>query len=203
MRKILLPFFTMLLTAGSCFAQDSTAAEVGNVTRISFLDPGISYEKAIGTNRTLYGQAFLQTSAYIGFSDALGTRAGIQFYPSLSLQYRHYYNSAKRAAKGKRTEMNSLNYIAPVIDALILKDEVSWDYSRTRNYHGLYTIGAVWGLQRNYAKHFSLDLSLGLGYYIRNGKSVDVLTGKQYRYTESGITPTSRLSLGFWLNQKK
>jgi hypothetical protein len=98
----------MLITT-TCFSQDTIKTDIRDVTKATFLDPGITYEKRIGKFQSLYARAFLSTAIYIGYSSTFGNTSGIDFYPALALQYRYYYNAVKRKAKGKRTEMNSLN----------------------------------------------------------------------------------------------
>ena len=127
MNKILSQFLLclFLLLSVSSFTQDTKVADVTDVIKANFFDPGISYEKRIGESQTLYGQAFLSTSIYIGYSSALGNMSGVDIYPALTLQYRYYYNGNKRAEKGKRTAMNSLNYIGIVTEADFYTDR-SW-----------------------------------------------------------------------------
>ena len=62
------------------------------------------------------------------------------------------------------------------------------DYNSQLN-NGLLNTGVVWGFQRNYPSHFSLDLNIGLG-YVKAG-------------TVNGISPIGELNIGFWLGKKK
>ena len=106
----------VILISANCFSQKDINTDIRNVTKITFFNPGVSYEKKIGKLQSLYAQAFLSTSIYLGYSSSLGSTSGINMYPALALQYRYYYNAARRKAKGKRTEMNSLNYVSALVE---------------------------------------------------------------------------------------
>ena len=187
-----------LLISSACFSQDTKTIDVTEVTKANFFDPGISYEKRIGNLQTLYGQAFLATSIFIGYSTSLGNISSVDVYPAITLQYRYYYNGNKRSAKDKRTEMNSMNYISVVTEAGFYKDH-RYELDRSRI---MKTLGAVWGFQRNYPKRFSLDINLGIGYAFTKetifngpGQYEDIWFGE--------LTTVGQISLGFWLNKKR
>jgi hypothetical protein len=194
--KKICPFFLILISA-NCFSQEKTINDIRDITKAAFLDPGISYEKRIGKLQSLYGQAFLSTSAYIGYSDALGNTSEINFYPALALQYRYYYNWAKRNAKGKRTEMNSLNYISAITETAFYKENVTGQ----NDLRNLNTLGIAWGLQRNYPKRFSLDLNFGLGYAFTKETTIND-TGDFITKNAGEFTTIGQISLGFWLNKR-
>jgi len=94
-----IPFLLLLFAVTNCFSQNDTKTDIRDVTKLNFFDPGISYEKRIGKLQSLTAQAFLSTSIYIGYSDALGNTSGIDVYPALSLQYRYYYNGVKETPR--------------------------------------------------------------------------------------------------------
>ena len=168
------------------------------MTKLNFFDPGFSYEKRIGKLQSLTAQAFLSTSIYLGFSSSLGNTSSIDVYPALSLQYRYYYNAAKRNAKGKRTEMNSLNYISAITEVDFYNEEIPNDEREPR---ALKIIGLAWGFQRNYQKRFSLDLSLGLGYAFYK-QTVINYTGEYITENKGSFTNIGQIGLGFWLNKR-
>ena len=190
-------WFLILFFAGNnCFSQDKSQADIVNITKLTFLDPGISYEKRIGKLQSLYFEAFMSISGSIGYSDALGNTSTFYLDPSLALQYRYYYNSEKRQSKGKRTDMNNLNYFSAIIETVFSKRRVSSNYFEERDHRTINTIGLVWGIQRNYKSRFSLDLNLGPGYYFTKatvGGTIHV----------SGFTTIGQLNFGFWLNKRK
>ena len=105
-------FFSTLISYG----QEKTETDIINLTKITFLNPGISYEHRIGKLQSLYFQAFMNTSAGVSYSSSFGWNSGIYFDPALTAQYRYYYNAKKRESKGKRTEWNNLNYLAGISD---------------------------------------------------------------------------------------
>ena len=105
--------------------------------------------------------------------------------PAAHLQYRYYYNYAKRTAKKLRTELNSLNYIAPSFSVSNLRPV------KGGNRNWITQTGVLWGIQRNYASRFSLDLSLGLAY----------LSGASGVSNNNKINPAGNFSLGFWLKK--
>ncbi|MEP7254024.1 MAG: hypothetical protein ABI683_16635, partial [Ginsengibacter sp.] len=108
--KIIL--FLGITVSTNCFCQDKESTDITDVTKATFYSPGISYEKRIGKFQSLYAQVCMATSFGIGYSEALGNTSYMRFDPAAILQYRYYYNAAAREAKGKRIEMNSLNYVS-------------------------------------------------------------------------------------------
>ncbi|ULQ50865.1 hypothetical protein [Flavihumibacter fluvii] len=188
-------------------AIDSQAQSVDNTTlsqvvRVNILNPGLSYELPVSRMQTLLMAGGLNTSFGVGFSSSLGTSAFISFVPGVNAQYRFYYNARKRHEKGKRTAMNSLNYIAPAYEVLFSAYNVDEDaIDEESHVRPIHTIGAVWGIQRNYKTRFSLDLSLGIGYQIAESTYYDAVD--QY-YTSIKGTPTAiiKLQLGIWVNKK-
>ena len=196
-KKIL--FNLAILVPAICFSQEDLNTGIQNITKANFLSPGISYEKKIGKLQSLHAQAFLSTAISLGYSSALGSSSSIDFYPALGLQYRHYYNAAKRKAKGNRTEMNSLNYVAPLINTTFHREYTSWDGDK--KLRALTLFGAAWGLQRNYQNRFALDLNLGVGYLV--GKETSLDEDEQYITKNVGeFTNLVQISLGFWLNRR-
>ena len=200
MKKIIYKTFlsSFIFLSVSCYGQDTKTADVTDVTKANFFDPGISFEKGIGNLQTLYGQAFLSTSIYIGYSSALGNISSVDIYPALTLQYRYYYNASRRTMKGKRTAMNSLNYISIVTEAYFYTDK-SWDQDVSRT---MKIFGTAWGFQRNYPKRFSLDFNIGIGYAFSK-KTVMSLPGEYISISFAELTTLGQISLGFWLNKKQ
>jgi hypothetical protein len=191
-------FCTLLFLFISSFGQNKEDADVTDVIKANFFDPGISFEKRIGQSQTLYGQAFLSTAIFIGYSSSLGNISSVDVYPALTLQYRYYYNGNKRTSKEKRIEMNSMNYISIVTDASFYKDN-RYDLNKSRI---MKTFGAAWGFQRNYSRRFSLDINVGIGYAF--GKETILIYPDSYSdISYSDFTTLGQISLGFWLNRKK
>jgi hypothetical protein len=189
----------MILISATCFSQNDKNTDIRNVTKVTFFDPGISYEKKIGKLQSLYAQAFLSTAISLGYSSSFGNTSSINGYPALTLQYRYYYNAAKRKAKGKRTEMNSLNYVSALAETDFYRENVS--SNGEKKLRALKIFGAVWGFQRNYRKRFSLDLNLGVGYVYK--KETTINDAGQYATKNVGeFTNVGQIGLGFWLNRR-
>ena len=192
------PFLLLLLASANCFSQDDTNTDIRDVTKATFFSPGISYEKRIGKLQSLTAQAFLSTTIAIGYSSSLGNTSHIDMYPALSLQYKYYYNVAKRKEKGKRTEMNSANYISAITEIDFYEDPILPE----KEIHTQKIIGVSWGFQRNYPSRFSLDLSFGLGYIF--SKQTTINDAGQYITKNIGeFTNVGQIGLGFWLNKRK
>jgi len=189
----------VILISANCYSQKDINTDIRNVTKITFLNPGVSYEKKIGKLQSLYAQAFLSTSIYLGYSSSLGSTSGINIYPALALQYRYYYNAARRKAKGKRTEMNSLNYVSALVETDFYRENVSSNGEKQLRASKIF--GAVWGFQRNYQKRFSLDLNLGVSYVY--SKETTINDAGQYITKNVGeFTNLGQIGLGFWLNRR-
>lgn len=191
-------FCFLLFISNTCICQDTKNIDVTDVFKANFFDPGISYEKRLGKSQTLYGEVFLSSSFYIGYSSSLGNLSSFNIYPALTLQYRYYYNGDKRANKGKRTAMNSMNYLGIVFEADLYTDR-SWDQDVTRVFKNF---GTVWGFQRNYSKRFSLDFNIGLGYAFSK-KTVMGYPGEYSEIKFGEWTTLGQISLGFWLNKRE
>jgi len=190
------------LAATVSYGQSIEQAPVSTVFRVNVLNPGLSYELPLGQHQTAIFSGGVNTSFGLGFSSSLGTNAFIYFNPGFGAQYRYYYNSRKRTEKGKRTELNSMNYVAPVYSVIFTDGQISENaFLEEENSRPVHTVGAVWGLQRNYKSRFSLDLNLGLGYVF--GKSTFYGINDQVEQRTSGnVTAIIDIELGFWLNKR-
>lgn len=120
----------------------------------------------ISNESQLYQNFILKSE--IGF--IAGFRDGI-FYekplylvvPSFTLQPRWYYNLNKRHSKGKRTRLNSGNFLAFETALLPLGLTIS-NYGNTTNINYL-TTGFSWGVRRSWS-WFNFETSVGYNYYI-------------------------------------
>jgi hypothetical protein len=179
------------MNLNTAFTQSENERGIINVTKISFLSPGFSYEQKIGRFQTLYGRVFLSPSGYVGYSGTLGSTSHLYLDPAITIQYRYYYNAVRRAAKGRNIAMNNLNYLAPVFKTT---------FNAENSGRSIHKTGVVWGFQRNYRGRFSLDLNLGLGYaFAREGRTNNgEITVEQI----SEFTTIGQLNLGIWLNRR-
>jgi len=202
MRIKKITFLFLLIISINSFAQEKMQTDIVNITKVTFLDIGISYEKKVAKFQSILGQAFMNTSISIGYSSSLGNTSSIKFDPALSLQYRYYYNYNRRQKKGKRTEMNSLNYLSPTFVTILTKKRISMSHYVENNRRPINTVGVVWGIQRNYNKRFSLDFNLGLGYLFTTASLPDN-TGQTIKENIERFSTLGQLNLGFWLNRRK
>lgn len=190
-----------ILVSTNCFCQNNESADVTDITKATFFNPGISYEKRIGKLQSLYAQIFMNTSIAISFSEALGNTSSIYFDPAVSFQYRYYYNFKARGDKGRRTEMNSLNYIAGALETTFSQESISSSYLTEKDRRAIKVFGIVGGFQRNYPKRFSLDINFGPGYRYTRVTTMNN-TGQLITKNAGQFTAISQLNLGFWLNKR-
>lgn len=196
----LIILFVILLAPFKSISQENDKAAVTNVSKLTLFNPGFSYERKIGNRQSLYGHIFMNTSFSYSYSSSLGTDFHLYFDPSAALQYRFYYNGNRRAAKDKRTQMNSMNYINAVFQSVFSKHPFYTGISET-HYRAINSLGLVWGFQRNYQKRFSLDLYAGLGYTF--ARSIYQLDPQVARKGFGTISPLGQINIGFWLNKKR
>jgi hypothetical protein len=199
LRQICLP--ALMILTSHVFCQQRTNVDVTRVTKVAFLNPGLSYEDKVGRLQTIYVTAFLATNASYSYSSSLGTYSSIYWDPAVMAQYRYYYNAAAREAKGKRTEKNSLNYIGPLVEVTFTKAAMTDESYEEDSRRAVSKIGFVWGIQRNYFGRFSLDLNLGLGYFFTKGTELDY-NYQLSRISQSAFTGLGNLTLGIWLNKR-
>ncbi len=193
-------FTFLLFFTSSAFAQDTTSV-ITNVTRITILNPGISYEMKTGKTSAIYVQAYTTTLSSIGYSSTFGWSTQFQFDPSLTLQYRFFHNIKRRLDKGKRIEKNSLNYIAPVYQMSFSKNALSDGvYVNNNNRRPINELGVVWGMQRNYAGRFSLGINAGPGIFF--GKDRIQEPTESYTVNITEFTIVAHLELAIWLGRK-
>ena len=171
---ILLLLFCPLINA---VAQDVPSVEK-NQFKINVLLPGFVYEHGFDQKNTLYSEL----SFGIGYRNNDFYGSAWSFYPTITEQFRHYYNLEKRASKGKVTAHNSGGFIALNANYNFRPISSNEAYSSTET---SFTIAPVWGFQRTYKGNFNLGLNLGAGYTI-NSYSED-----------SGFAPVINFSLGW------
>lgn len=198
--KLICSGLLLLATVAAFSQQDET--DVTNVTKVTIINPGLSYEARIGKFQTLYMQGFMSMSGYFSYSDALGTESAFYFDPAADIQYRYYYNGRKRFEMEKRTEMNSMNYVTVMSEFIFSKMRLTTDYVDESKRRAISRFGIGWGFQRNYAQRFSLDLNLGLGYLLSKGTSYN-WNGQLTTKTISTPTFMGQFNIGFWLNKSK
>lgn len=189
----------ILASLASTAQDDKPAPDVRDVFRATLLSTGLSYEKVIGTHSTAYGHLYIRGA--VEETPYAADEFGFFIDPVLNLQYRYYYNGLKRREKGRRTDMNSMDYIAGTWETWFTRAPLDGGSIERDSRRPATTLGAVWGLQRNYRNRFSLDLNLGMGY--RFAKTTNVsLTGQPMERRIQRFTPIVQCHIGIWLNRR-
>lgn len=204
-RTKLLGLLLALSATQSAFCQEEKTGRVENVTRFTFISPGFGHEQKLGKNTTLVGHVFLSPYASFFYSGGMGEEsfeAEFALEPSVSFQYRYYYNFAKRQEKGQRTAKNSMNYIAPKYNAVFTKRRISSSYLPEEATRAINTVGVVWGLQRNLPNRLSLDFNAGLGYQFTKGHTYND-AGMVVQKNIGNVALMSGITLGIWLGKKE
>ena len=184
----------------SCLAQQSWETDAVNLTKINFLNPGISYEHRIAKNQTLQFSAFMNVLISTVISSNYD-HTDVYLDPAAELGYRYYFNFAKRIEREKRIDKNSGNYLSLYTQVIHSKMLIGAADLQEIKRRPVGVFGACWGFQRNYIRHFSLDLNLGLQYRI--GKSTYPDMANTIRQETAGeFLPAAKLTLGFWLKGK-
>jgi len=156
-----------------------------DVTKVTFIEPGIGHEFALGRNTSVLARVGLTaTLASNSYSEEY---AGFLTRGLFSGSARAYYNAAKRADMGKNIAHNSANYIA-ILMMVATEPLNKWSNYDPNLNSSMLNAGVVWGLQRNYPFGLSLDLNIGLG-YVKVGY-------------ESGITAIGEFTIGWWFGKK-
>jgi len=201
--KLLLSF-ALLFILFAVQAQKNENVGSTNVFKATILNPGIGYEHSIGKTQTIAVQAFMNFSA-VFYEDVYGERVktDVYFDPAFTAQYRYYYNFKKRADDGKRTEMNSGNYVAAVYEGIFSKAPLKNDFVEEADRRLLSRIGAVWGLQRNFMKRLSLDVNVGLGYMTAKSTKYEPFGNVYKTGSEGFVTILGQFNIGFWLNNPR
>ena len=201
MKLIAIPFFR-LLTVVAAFAQDAVEADIANVSVLTIFNPGFSHERKVGKRQSLYAQIFMNTSIYLCYSSSLGNLSKIHFDPAVTAQYRYYYNGGRRSDKGRRTALNSMNYMGVVYEVIITDNRIAVSDYEEEKMRPIHQLGICWGIQRNYASRFSLNLQLGLGYFYTKVTTPDA-AGQPVAGHKDGLNTMGQLNLGIWLNDRK
>ena len=191
----------LLFAVGSGHAQfDNDGAPTQNVSRITFLSPGLSFEKSIGLTQSVLIHAFISPYYQFSHSEVLGTQSRFYLDPTVDLYYRYYYNSPKRTDAGKHTTLNNMNYFAAVGEIISSKRPFGSSYE-SQEVRLLKKVGVVWGLQRNFPSRFSLDFCFGPGLMFGEAAYIDEV-GNYSTKNISKFTPVGQLTLGLWLNRR-
>lgn len=195
-------FFVALVCTTFIATAQERSVDVTNVTRVSFLTPGFSYEARIGPSQTLLFRAFLNASGSFMYSSSQGTDASLHLDPALGIQYRYYYNGYRRLQKGKSTAWNSMNYFSASFKSYLSSRPIADSYFDIEDTRLIHVASVLWGLQRNYRRRFSLDFNVGPGVLITRA-TVAHPTQVAVSETRAEFVITGTASLGMWLNKRR
>ena len=131
--------------------------------------------------------------AYSGYLEVVNGEESFEFYsaPFLTSSFRNYYK--RRRVNKNNLQNNSGNYVG-LLSYYTFKSIVSIDSDNVfETDENSFSIGPVWGFQRNYASGIHLDFSIGLGYmWVENlGDILDDV---------NGVTIVSGFELGYRFN---
>jgi hypothetical protein len=191
----------VILMPTNCFCQGIGNSDITDITKVTFFNPGISYEKKIANFQSLYAQLFMNTSFSIGYSDAFGFTSSLHFDPAATLQYRYYYNANRRGERRKNTKMNNLNYVSFITEIVSITEWLPFSDHFEKKHRALNNFGLIWGLQRNYHNRFSLDLNVGPGYFFMKETKQNGMNDFSTE-NKSDFTILGQINLGFWLNKR-
>jgi hypothetical protein len=150
-----------------------------SVLRLNLINPGIEYELPVFDHFTVlfnvgigYGESYPNLTI-----NASGWLYSI--CPFMDVQYRNYYNLAKRLNKQKNISYNSGNFWG--VRLLTRGKEFDSNFTRTSNID--FAVNPIWGLQRSFGK-INLLFDIGISYYFDN-------------IGNDGISPTFEFGLGY------
>lgn len=190
--------FMMMIVCSINLSAQQEPVQTTNLTKLNILTPGITREQKIGGNQTLHFSALANIIVSTVISSDYN-HTDVYADPAIEAGYRYYFNLAKRAEAGKRTEKNSGNYVSAYSQLIYTKMPVSSSYFEESKRRPIGVIGTCWGMQRNYKGHFSLDLSLGVQYRIGKSTYPDI-NNVILEKTGGQFLPAVGLTLGFWLD---
>lgn len=199
MYKVIATLFFTVVFFCPVFSQKhkrmSSDLKIDNLTKISFLFPGLSYEKKIGDRQTLLGKAFIN---FGGHDRRDHTLPNLDIDPALAIHYRYYFPFRKSSMY---SEHNSGNYIAAFHKLWFSKKPYNYSESFFKR-HAVNQTGILVGKQYNGTERFSADFNIGIGYLFTKVMEYDI-NGKLFSSNYGKINGAGSLSLGFWLNKRK
>ena len=186
-RKIFLLFVSLFLLL---FGPDMMAQEPVDLTStqftVSILPLMAHIEGKLSDKQSL---TFGGGLGYSAFYSEVNGEGDFEFFstPFLTASFRNYYN--RKFVRKDNLKQNSGNYVA-LLGNYQFENLVDLGVLGTGK-TGLdsFSIGPVWGIQRNYGSGIHLDLSVGVGY--RVGQS------NEFVEIESGLTFIGGFELGY------
>lgn len=193
-----------LVFSAKSFSQDTSQQGIVDITRLTLVGPGIEYEKKVGQFQSLSVAAFGSIAYALGVSSSQGINQSYSIDPALGLTYRHYYNYERRTEKGKRTDMNNLNFFGAYYESVFTKNALARTHLAEEKRRAVNNFGLLWGFQRNFYSRISVTFTVGYGYsvttateYLKDGTN----NTRTFNYGRFGLT--QGFTFGFWLNKRK
>lgn len=182
-KKVLLIFFFITITSVNAQFREKRGEALileKHQFKLNLLNPGFTYEFAIGRNQTV-------STGFNLFSLATPSQ-GYLLSPAWTSKYRYYHNIGSRKRNGKNVAGNSGDYFSSLYSIFIPELEIAGNIEDPN--FGLRFVGGVYGIQRSYPKGFNFAIEAGAGYYDGRG-------------TKSGFGPTFNFTAGWVLGKKK
>ncbi|NIM16122.1 MAG: hypothetical protein GTO45_29315 [Candidatus Aminicenantes bacterium] len=145
-RSTFIPLITLILLTCSLSLVAQEKENKNTVFKLSLIPLGGGVEFRLKDSFTLLGQVGVGMSIEVKENDS---RVIFPFYASISSRY--YYNLNKRKAQGKKVDKFAANYVGVILMSVFKSSTVERRFS----------IGPVWGLQRNIGKKGYFDLNFG------------------------------------------
>ncbi len=168
-----------LLLFACCFfvfslhAQDEDEEKTKGSLRIDFLAPGVAGEIQLAKDQTM---ALGANIAAVGGSYTIGNQTENYFLvaPTFFVQYRVYFNKAKRIRKEKSIYNNSGLFFGVHIGGNTKEILSSTDFVTIGNGANF---GPIFGVQRTFNNNLQLGFNIGLGYAWNEFEGAAGLTG--------------------------
>lgn len=174
-KKILLLIAISLITQHSWTQQNAAVEKSVYGFQVGVLGFWAHNESRLQRNISLRTELGFDAGIFSSNADFSGSKVGVIFIPSITLEPRLYYNLRKRMDKGKNISENSGNFVA-----LKLNYRPDWfTLSNVKNTSVADNIAIIpkWGIRRTFWNHLTYELGAGVGYrkyYL-----------KQYGYNEN------------------
>ncbi|GEM_PF-2642931 len=187
LKKAFLFSITTLLVLQSSFIKAQEPVDLAPIQfTVSLLPLMAHIEGKVSDKQSL---TFGGGLGYSAFYSEVNGEGDFEFFstPFLTASFRNYYN--RKFVRKDNLKQNSGNYIA-LLGNYQFENLVDLGVLGTGE-TGLdsFSIGPVWGIQRNYGSGIHLDLSVGVGY--RVGQSDEFIE------IESGLTLIGGFELGY------
>ena len=187
MKKIFL--IALVLTASTSFGQEVDLAKTQ--LNINLLPLTLSFEGKLDDNKSVTLGGGLGYTAYYSNSTFDGSEAVFVAVPMVYTSFRNYYK--RNNVRKSDLRPNSGNYVGIFasyqFEALGDPNTLN-EFIAHLELSNVYTVGPVWGFERNYASGVHLGLSVGAG----------LIGGK---YIETGASIIGEFEFGFVLFQNK